>query len=163
MSNLIPTTWRNSVEHWRENAADALDGLSRRHWWPPMRRRDRELAGAFWPNTLFFQGGPDVDVTEDAEAVHVHAELPGLDEKDFSVEILNDLLVLRGEKKVSHSEKKRDYHLSECSYGSFTRTVPLPCEIDAGKTSAHYAKGVLTVTLPKTPQSRARRIEVNIA
>ncbi|HPC17925.1 MAG TPA: Hsp20/alpha crystallin family protein [Candidatus Hydrogenedentes bacterium] len=158
MSNLIPTTWKDSVEQLRGNVLDLFD-----RWMPPMLRRDREQSPSLWPYNLFSQGGPAVEVTEDAESVHVNAEMPGLDEKDFSVEIQNDRLVLRGEKKASHEEKRRDYHFSECTYGAFTRCIPLPCEVDADKASAVYRKGILAITLPKTPESKARRIKVEVA
>jgi len=163
MSNLIPTTWKDSVEQLRGNVLDVFDGLRHNGWMPPMFRREREQSPSLWPYTLFAQGGPAIDVTEDAEAVHVHAEMPGLDKKDFSAEILDDRLILRGEKKATHEEKRRDYHFSECSYGSFSRYVPLPCEVDADRASAQYSKGVLAITLPKTPQSKARKIKVDVA
>jgi len=86
-----------------------------------------------------------------------------LTEKDFSVELSGDRLVLKGEKKANREEKKRDYHYAECSYGSFTRSIPLPCEVDADKASARYARGVLIVTLPKTEAAKARRVKVDVS
>jgi HSP20 family protein len=156
MPNLIPVNWRDSVDTLRDNVLGVFD-----RWFPARPRRAGEEF--LWPSTLLAQGGPAVDVVEDDDAVRVTAELPGLDEKDFTVEVRNDRLILRGEKRAGREEKKRDYYYSECSYGSFTRSVPLPCEVNADKATANYKHGVLHVTLPKTEPGKAKRVKVDVS
>ncbi len=158
MPNMVPVTWRRSIGQLRDNITDAFE-----RWLP--RRSDADkgpLEGGTWPTSLFTQAGPALDVTEDDDTIQVTAELPGLSEKDFTVELSGDRLVLRGEKKASREEKKRNYHFAECSYGSFTRSVPLPCEVDRGKASAKYKQGVLAITLPKTETAKAKRVKINV-
>jgi HSP20 family protein len=97
----------------------------------------------------------------DAE-YQVTAELPGLDEKDVKVELHGATLVLEGEKKEEHEEKKSGYVWSERRYGSFRRDIPLPEEVDREKIKAAFKKGVLTVTLPKTPAARKTRRKIDV-
>lgn len=105
---------------------------------------------------------PSLDMKETDTEVQISVELPGVDEKDVQVTYEDGLLVVKGEKKSEKEEKKEGYYRAERSYGSFYRAVELPCAVDPEKISAHSAKGVLSVTLPKLPaeKSKAKRIEV---
>ncbi|NOZ67939.1 MAG: Hsp20/alpha crystallin family protein [Deferribacteres bacterium] len=96
---------------------------------------------------------PDIDVVENDKEIKVKAELPGMDEKDIEVSINEDTLTIRGEKKEEQEDKGKDYYRMERSYGSFTRTIPLPVEVETDKAEAKFKKGVLTVTLPKTAKA----------
>ncbi|HME41744.1 MAG TPA: Hsp20/alpha crystallin family protein [Syntrophorhabdales bacterium] len=98
---------------------------------------------------------PRVNVSETDKEIKVSAELPGMDEKDIDVSLTRDTLTIKGEKKEEKEEKGEDYYRMERSYGSFTRSVPLPVEVDTDKVQATFKKGVLDITLPKT----ARAIE----
>jgi HSP20 family protein len=71
-------------------------------------------------------------------------------------------LTIKGEKKQEKEEKKKDYHLVERSYGSFTRPIPLPFEAAADQITASFAKGVLTVTVPKPPEVKAKERKIPI-
>ena len=108
---------------------------------------------------------PAVDVTEDDKAYRIAAELPGMDEKDVEVAVSGDTLTIKGEKRQERETKEPNYYLSERSYGSFQRAFALPDGIDRDKIDASFAKGVLTVTLPKTAevQQQAKKIEVKPA
>jgi HSP20 family protein len=108
---------------------------------------------------------PAADVTETDDAVVVSLELPGLGEKDVEVNVGDDTLSIRGEKKAEKEESRKGYYLSERSYGAFYRSIPLPAGVDAEKAEARFRRGVLTVTLPKTAEGRerARRVEVKAA
>ena len=105
---------------------------------------------------------PAVDIAEDDKAFTITAELPGLEEKDIEVTTTGDILVLKGEKKQEKEEKNKNYYLSERSYGAFQRSFSLPDGVDQNKISANFAKGILTVVLPKTTEAREqqRKIEV---
>jgi len=93
---------------------------------------------------------PRIDVTEDDKAIKVMAELPGMDEKDLDISLRGDTLSIKGEKREEKEHKGKDYYRMERSYGSFSRTIPLPIEVETDKIHAELKKGVLTVTLPKT-------------
>jgi HSP20 family protein len=91
---------------------------------------------------------PRIDMTEDEKAIHVHAELPGLDEKDIDISLSSDSITISGEKKEETETKGDNYYCSERSYGSFTRVLPIE-DVDVGKVEAAFKKGVLNITLPK--------------
>lgn len=105
---------------------------------------------------------PRMDVVETDKEIKVTAELPGMDEKDVDVSLEGDQLTLKGEKKAESEEKGKSFHRVERSYGTFHRVMTIPAEVDPAKVTAAFKKGVLTVTLVKTPsaQTRARKIEV---
>ena len=115
--------------------------------------------GGGWPVA------PAIDLAEREKEWELTAELPGLDDKDIEVKVSNQTLTIRGEKKEEREEKEKDYHLSERRYGSFQRSFRLPEGIDENRIGATFAKGVLTVTLPKTTQARtaAKKIDVKPA
>jgi len=105
---------------------------------------------------------PKVDVTENDKEIKISAELPGLEEKDIDVSLQKDMLTIKGEKKEEKEDKGKDYYRMERSYGSFSRTIPLPVEVETDKVEAKFKKGVLSITLPKTAKAVAetKKIEV---
>jgi HSP20 family protein len=108
---------------------------------------------------------PRADVVETDDGVEVTVELPGLEQKDVEVTLTDDLLTVKGEKKVAHEESRKGYYLSERAYGAFHRAIPLPPGVDSEKAEAVFRNGVLTVKLPQSAEARAkvRRIEVKAA
>ena len=107
---------------------------------------------------------PKVDVTENEKEFNISAELPGMDDKDIDVSLQNDMLTIRGEKKEEKEDKGKDYYRMERSYGSFSRTIPLPVEVETDKVDAKFKKGVLIITLPKTAKavSETKKISVKV-
>jgi HSP20 family protein len=110
----------------------------------------------------FDRGGPRTDIAETEHALEVSVELPGIDQNEIDVSLSDNALTIKGEKKSERQQSKKDYRLSERSYGSFYRSIPLPSGVDTDKASAEFKNGVLTVTLPKTQEALARvkKIEV---
>lgn len=102
------------------------------------------------------------DVVETNDHVEVSIELPGMEMKDIEVSVSDDMLTVKGEKKVERQEDKKGYYLSERSYGAIYRTIPLPPGVDGEKADASFKNGVLTIKLPQTPEAQAKvkRIEV---
>ena len=100
--------------------------------------------------------GPSTDVSETDKSIEVAIELPGMSEEDIDISLSGDAMTIRGEKKVEHEEKRKGVYMSERSYGSFYRTIPLPPGVDADKADATFKRGVLTVTLPKSPEAQAK-------
>jgi len=112
-------------------------------------------------------GGGDAksDVVETNNAIEVSIELPGMEMKDIEVSVTDDMLTIKGEKKIERQEEKKGYYLSERSYGAIYRTIPLPPGVDGEKAEASFKNGVLTIKLPQTPEARAKvkHIEVKNA
>ncbi|MGN8549560.1 Hsp20/alpha crystallin family protein [Bradyrhizobium sp. 13971] len=103
---------------------------------------------------------PRLELNETDKEVTVSAELPGLSEKDVQVEIANGILSIRGERKAERSDDSK--FVSERYYGSFERQIPLD-GVEEDKAKADFKNGVLTVTLPRSEQSRSnvKRIAIN--
>lgn len=146
----------------REEIDHVFDNFQR--GWPfGAGARNKELFSLDTPFAFGIQT-PAIDVVDKEKALEVKAELPGMDEKDIEVELTDHMLTISGEKKEEHEEgeKEGDYYVSERRYGSFKRSISIPEGVDADKVEAAFNKGVLKVTLPKTPeaQSKARKIEV---
>lgn len=105
---------------------------------------------------------PAVDMYETKEALVVAAELPGLNEKDIHLSITGDMLALRGERHWNQDVTQDSYYRGERWYGKFERTLPLPFPVQADKVKAEYRDGVLTVTLPKVEEIKAKEIKINV-
>lgn len=126
-----------------------LDSFSRDFHWP-------RAAGESGLNM------PLVDVAETDDGLTVTAELPGMDEKDIDVDLTNNVLTVKGEKKAEKEEKKADYHFRERTYGSFSRSVAVPFDVDADKVSASFSKGVLTIALPRPPEAKRKTKKISV-
>lgn len=105
---------------------------------------------------------PAVDVVEKEGAWTITAELPGLDEKAVDVSIADDVLTLKGEKTETREEDDKGTHVSERRYGSFTRAFRLPDGIDRDEIAADFAKGILTVTLPKRAVAKKEETKIEV-
>jgi len=106
---------------------------------------------------------PSMDVTETDKQIEITAELPGLEEKDVQINVADNLLTIRGEKKAEKEEKDKNYRLVERSYGSFERTLELPDGVNLDAIQASIAKGVLKVTVPKPAPAQVKKIDVKAA
>ncbi len=108
---------------------------------------------------------PAAEVTEDKTNFRIALELPGMAEKDVEIAIEGDRLTVRGEKKRESERKEGSEVYSERSWGMFQRNFLLPDTVDRDKVEANFAKGVLTIVLPKTEKARAsvRKVEVKAA
>src|SRR5512144_109601 len=106
---------------------------------------------------------PSMDVTETDKEIEITAELPGLEEKDVQINIADNILTIRGEKKAEKEQKDKNYRLVERSYGSFERTLELPEGVNVDAIKANISKGLLKVTVPKPAPTQAKKIEVKSA
>ncbi len=107
---------------------------------------------------------PKLDVHEDDKAVHVKAEIPGLDEKDLNVTLKENMLTISGEKKEEKTEedKNRNYFFCERSFGTFSRTIVLPEGIKTDEVKANYRNGILDIELPKGEAAQPKKINVEV-
>lgn len=146
--------------------------LPTRDIWEPFDSLRREMERMFedfshdlgWRSPMISDRvlAPRIDVSETDSELKVEADLPGVDEKDVEVVLEDGRLILRGEKKREKEEKEQDYYLHERSYGSFARSIPLPFEADPDQVKATFSKGVLTVTVPKPPEIKAKQKKIEI-
>lgn len=158
MRDLIP---------WSRQSGTALDYPSQGN---PMLGFRREIDRLFddlvrgWPAVGLgaergLAGWPNVELSETDREVRVTAEIPGMNEKEVELLVEDGMLTLRGEKKQESEDKQRGY--SERFYGRFERRIQLPSGVDEKAAAAEFCDGVLTVTLPKSPEAeRGRRIPI---
>jgi HSP20 family protein len=116
----------------------------------------------FWRGELTFGKTPAVDIVEKDKEYEITAELPGLDESNVEVKFADGFLTIKGEKHEEKEEKKKDYYLSERRFGSFQRSFQVPKSVDADKIVANFKNGVLTVTLPKSPEAATKEKKIAI-
>jgi HSP20 family protein len=157
----LPTPARSAVSDPWQSFRSEMDRLFDRFGFPSFRRMfDVEPSWGY--ESSFGVAVPAVDVTEDEKAYRITAELPGLDQKDIDVSVTGDMLVLKGEKRQEREQKEKNRHLSERSYGAFQRNFSIPDGVDRDKIGAEFAKGVLTLTLPKTTEAQKQQKKIEI-
>ena len=103
---------------------------------------------------------PAVDLMENENQFRLVTELPGLKSEDVKIALTDNVLTLRGEKKALTEEKNETWHHVERTYGAFERSFTLTGPVDPAKVTAKFENGVLTVTLPKSEESRPREIRI---
>ncbi len=103
---------------------------------------------------------PPVNVFSEGEDFVVVAELPGVKKEDLDIQVRGDTLRIKGKKTVA-AEAKASVHRRERSAGDFDRTLTLPAQLEAGKVSADYRDGVLTIRLPRAESERPRTVTIN--
>jgi HSP20 family protein len=155
--------WR-PFESLRREVDRLFEDFEHGSWHLPFRRSAFDIE-PFWRRELSWGAAPAVDIVEKDKAYEVTAELPGLDEKNIEVKLVNGGLTIRGEKQEEKEEKKKDYYLHERHFGSFERCFRVPEGVDTDKIEANFKKGVLTLTLPKKPevQKPEKKIEIKAA
>ena len=146
----------------RRDPFEELDFFS---GWNPFR----ELGlGSRWPrllgdpSALAARGrfAPSVDIAEDNERYVVTVELPGSKKEDITVEMKDQVLTIRGEKRNEREEKREHSRWVERSYGSFSRSFALPANAVADRIKADFREGVLTVEVPKAEETKPRAISI---
>jgi len=105
---------------------------------------------------------PEIDVKENEKEFVIQAELAGLDKKDFSVKVENNMLTISGEKKQENEAKDDSFYRVERRYGAFKRSFRLTDSVAAEKIKADYRNGILTVTIPKVEKAKPKEIAVDV-
>jgi HSP20 family protein len=134
---------------------------------PSIRDEMNRLLNEFWGKGLGEEGTwssgawmPPVDIYESDDALVVKAELPGFSKEDIAVELKDNTLMLRGERKREAEMKEGNYHRMERTYGVFHRSFVLPTTVDQQKVKATYKDGVLELSLPKVEAAKPRRVAI---
>jgi HSP20 family protein len=95
-------------------------------------------------------GLPRLNISETDNSVEIEAELPGVEEKDVEVALNDDILTIKGEKRMERDEQQKDYCHQERTFGKFARSITLSFEPDPKTVKAQFVRGVLKITLPKS-------------
>lgn len=103
---------------------------------------------------------PSLDLAETDDEIEVKLDIPGLKPNEIDIEVRGDSLHIKGEHKEEKEEKEKTYHRIERRSASFNRSVVLPCCVNEEKVTAECQNGVLTIRLPKTEESKTRKVEV---
>lgn len=151
-------TWRMMIPFSARNLSPAGDPFASLQ--TQMNRLFDDMAGSL-PQAMT-TAPLRLDVKEDDKAFHITAELPGMSENEVEVTFHDDLLTIRGEKKVERDEKNEKWHIVERSSGTFSRQLSVPAKIDEANIEAKFEKGVLTVTLPKATEEQAKVKKIDI-
>ncbi len=102
-----------------------------------------------------------LDVSENEDAYIVKASIPGVNPDDIDITLVDNVLTIKAEIKEEKDIEEAKYHLRERRFGVFSRSITLPTAVDADKVEAVYEHGVLTLTIPKAEEVKARKIEVH--
>ena len=119
-----------------------------------IRPEENALSSGIW--------SPPVDIYETEGDVILKAELPEVNQKDIDIQVENNTLTLKGERRFEKETKKENFHRIERAYGTFTRSFTLPNAIDQEKIHADYKDGVLKITMPKREETKAKQIKVAV-
>ena len=113
--------------------------------------KDQLMAGSFVP---------PVDIYEDEHNLVLKLEIPGVSEANLDIQVENNTLTVKGERKFEKEEKEENFHRVERRYGSFLRTFRLPNTVDTETVEANYEKGVLRINLAKKAEAKPKQIKV---
>lgn len=138
--------------------------------WRPVENNMREIMNRMfedattWPRNVFrnVEGYEPIplDVYEDGANLVVKATLPGMKTEDINVSVQDNVLTITGETRMEEERKEKQHHIREQFYGKFERSIMLPYPIQIDKADSDYSNGILTLTLPKSEEARAKRIEI---
>nr|WP_298109663.1 Hsp20/alpha crystallin family protein [uncultured Pseudomonas sp.] len=151
----LEDTWHSLSEGWRQLRERTSGTLTR---FTPSNDKTPEQSADFPSANWALLAG---DVFEDDDKFTVRLEVPGLDKNQLDIEVRNDMLIVRGEKRSEQETSNGQYRVRQCAFGSFHRSIPLPLPVLADKASASYRHGVLRIELPKAERTSGRRIEVH--
>ena len=124
----------------------------------------RRLFDFRWPERVREIGvrEPAIEVYEEKDDVVVKAEIPGIKKEELEVNVTDDLLTIKGEKKKEEEVKEKGYYYSERSYGAFERSVQIPRAVHADKARASFKDGILEVRLPKTEEAKRKEVKLKV-
>jgi len=166
-ANQEPNQNEPSFDAFRKNVGDQLKKAAEEvermttQWktggWPNVRTRINEL----WKGIAENEGGswtPSLEIREEHNAYVVHVDLPGMQREDVQVEVSDDALLLKGERKMGATGEGNRILMTERSYGVFSRTLPLPEDVNREEVAATFKEGVLEVRFGRVQVQKNRRI-----
>ena len=154
--------WDNIAEGWRHLWQSASGALTR---FKPGDKTDLPAPDSVDDLSWLPSHGWSMlggDVFEDDDRLVVRLEVPGLEKEDLNIEILDDALVVSGEKRFERQATEGRWRVVQCAYGSFRRVAPLPVAVKADEARARYKNGVLRVELPKAVAGRRKPTPISV-
>lgn len=113
-----------------------------------------------WLAEDYEEGQLSVDVFQTKDTIVIKSTIAGVKPEDVDIAINNDMLTIRGKREIEESISEEDYLYQECYWGGFSRSIILPCEVQADKVEATLKNGVLTVTLPKAKKVKGIQVQI---
>lgn len=107
-----------------------------------------------------YEGQLTIDVYQTDNDIVIKSTIAGVSPEDIDVTIDNDMIIIKGERKNNMEVDEKDYYYQECYWGSFSRSVILPCDVEADKVQAELKNGILTVRLPKANKTKTKKVSV---
>jgi HSP20 family protein len=158
----VGSLWDTVTEGWSRLRESASSALTR---YKPGTSSNLPASGdvddgSYLPSQAWAMIGGDL--FEDDKRLVVRLELPGMDKTDFDIEVSNDQLLVRGEKRFERESTEGRWRLLQCAYGAFHRAVALPVPVKGDEARATYVNGVLRVELPKAEPGQPRTISVKV-
>jgi len=114
-----------------------------------------------WEEESEEEGILPVDVFQTPTSVFIVAPIAGVEADDIDVTLNDDMIIIKGERKMKQKEREIEYLRQECLWGKFSRKIILPCEVQVDKIKASYKKGILTIKLPKIEKAKTRKIKIS--
>ncbi|MCI0513228.1 Hsp20/alpha crystallin family protein [candidate division KSB1 bacterium] len=131
-------------------------------WRPGSMPKTTAASPRTWENTGSYLWEPPADIVENVDNYEINLELPGIQREDVKINLVENTLTVRGEKKQTEKIDEKKYYRIERRFGNFQRTFQLPTEVDAAKVSATFKDGMLTITLIKKEETKPREISIQI-
>ena len=150
----VVSRWED-IDRWFDRFAEDL-------WRRPFGALPSLFGREGWPAHGLSARMPSLDLYEEKGDVVVKAELPGLDKEEIEVTVSGDVVTIKGEKKKEEEVKEKDYYRRERSYGSFARSVQLPCEVKGDEIKANFKDGVLEIRCPKSEEAKKKSVSIKI-
>lgn len=116
------------------------------------RGEDKDMISSAWL--------PAVDIFESDQELVLTAEVPGIEEKDIEISLENNVLSIKGERRLEKETKEENYHRIERSYGTFYRSFTLPNYVDPEKVSATHENGVLKIRMNRKPELKPKKVKI---
>ena len=152
-----PYGWEGSPFSALQRFADEMDrvfeNFTTRGWNRPSLWGQSGTSSDLW--------APEVEVFQRNNELTIRADLPGLKKDEVTVEVADNAVHLHGERRREHEDEREGYYRTERSYGSFSRTIPLPEGAITEQAKATFRDGVLEITMPAPPASKGRRLEIS--
>lgn len=144
--------------------------MKRKETWEPMRMLDdlqmemnRLFHRSVWNRKDWSKSfEPDIEIKEETDRFVVKADVPGIKKEDLEIKVEGRVLTLKGERKEETEKKDKNFHFSERVYGSFLRSIELPCELKADEVKATSKEGVLEVLIPKAEAAKAKQVPIEV-
>ncbi|HHB75306.1 MAG TPA: Hsp20/alpha crystallin family protein [Desulfobulbus sp.] len=154
--------WDTVIEGWNSLTRKATNAVTRFSLPGKAGKKDNALELMESDQRSIGWGLLAAEVFDSQNKIVVRIEAPGMKRSDFDIEVVDDILIIRGEKKIERESGKGRYHVVECAYGSFERAIALPAPVNMDKAKAKYRRGVLKIELPKQKKSQPRNLQIPI-